>query len=283
MTPPITVEKLPRVAELRARRQRSTRDALREILLTGDLDPFWEVVEPLAEEFDPAKVALAAVKLAHDASGTALEMEELPEVELPSAEDDRRGRKAAGRDEGRARTAARGTTRLFVGVGRSAGIRPRVWSASSSASHVYCPTRRWPSLSYSPSAGTRCPVGQKRGGHWRALLRQVVARPDVPVSHLHMLPAAERRSLASWSGAESPTTGTRQPAVTVHELVSAAAAVHPDEVAVVSGADRLTYRELDARADALAGHLRGLGVGPESSRTPQPPTAFRPGSGRCST
>jgi ATP-dependent RNA helicase DeaD len=122
---PITVEKLPRVAELRARRQRSTRDALREILLAGDLDPFWEVVEPLAEEFDPVKVALAAVKLAHDASGTALEMEELPEVELPPAEGDRRDRKAAGRDEGRARAAARGTTRLFVGVGRSAGIRPK--------------------------------------------------------------------------------------------------------------------------------------------------------------
>jgi ATP-dependent RNA helicase DeaD len=122
---PITVEKLPRVAELRARRQRSTRDALREILLAGDLDPFWEVVEPLAEEFDPVKVALAAVKLAHDASGTEPEMEELPEVELPSAEDDRRGRMAAGPDRGRARTAARGTTRLFVGVGRSAGIRPK--------------------------------------------------------------------------------------------------------------------------------------------------------------
>ena len=122
---PIAVERLPRVAELRARRQRSTRDALREILLTGDLDPFWEVVEPLAEEFDPVKVALAAVKLAHDASGTASEMEELPEVELPPAEDGRRGRKAAGRDQGRARTAARGTTRLFVGVGRSAGIWPK--------------------------------------------------------------------------------------------------------------------------------------------------------------
>jgi amino acid adenylation domain-containing protein len=100
-------------------------------------------------------------------------------------------------------------------------------------------------------------------GHWRALLRQVVARPDVPVSQLDMLPAAERRSLASWSGTESPATGTRQPGVTVHELVSAAAAANPNEVAVVSGADRLTYREMDARADALAGRLRALGVGPE--------------------
>ncbi len=124
---PIAVEKLPSVSELRARRLGRTRDALREILLTGDLDPFWEVVEPLAGEFDPLKVALAAVKLAHDASGIAGEAEELPEVELPPAEDGRRGGKAVGRDQGRARSAGsavRGTTRLFVGVGRSSGIRP---------------------------------------------------------------------------------------------------------------------------------------------------------------
>jgi amino acid adenylation domain-containing protein len=101
-------------------------------------------------------------------------------------------------------------------------------------------------------------------GHWRALLRQAVDRPDLPVGQLCMLPAAERRSLASWSGSDLPTTGRRQPGGTVHELVSAAAAAHPNEVAVVSGADRLTYLELNARADALAGRLRALGVGPES-------------------
>jgi amino acid adenylation domain-containing protein len=100
--------------------------------------------------------------------------------------------------------------------------------------------------------------------HWRELLRQVVARPDVPVSQLDMLPAAERRALASWSGSESPATGPPPPGATVPELVAAAAAANPNEVAVVSGADRLTYRELDARADALAGRLRALGVGPES-------------------
>ncbi len=100
--------------------------------------------------------------------------------------------------------------------------------------------------------------------HWRELLGQVVARPDVPVGQLSMQSAAERRSLVSWSGSKSPATGTRQPGVTVPELVSAAAAASPDEVAVVSGADHLTYRELDARADALAGRLRALGVGAES-------------------
>ena len=42
------------------------------------------------------------------------------------------------------------------------------------------------------------------------------------------------------------------------------AAATPDEVAVVCGDGQLTYRELDARADALARRLRGFGVGPQS-------------------
>jgi ATP-dependent RNA helicase DeaD len=131
----ITVEKLPTVADLRARRLELTRAALRESLLEDDLDTFRAVVEPLGAEFDLFEVALAAVKLAHDTSGSPREDEDLPEVELPSA-DDRRGRRTAtgddrrdgrqaGRDQRRGRPGAAGTTRLFVGTGRAAGLRPQ--------------------------------------------------------------------------------------------------------------------------------------------------------------
>jgi len=124
---PIAVEKLPTVADLRARRLELTRAALRESVLEGDLDDFRAVVEPLSEEFDLFKLALAAVKLAHEASGASLEeAEELPEAELPWPADDRHDRrKAGGRDQRRARPATAGTTRLFVGAGRSAGVRPQ--------------------------------------------------------------------------------------------------------------------------------------------------------------
>jgi ATP-dependent RNA helicase DeaD len=119
---PIALEKLPTVADLRARRLELMRDALREILLKDDLDAFTAVVEPLAEEFDPVKVALAAVKLAHETSGTTRDEEDLPEVELAPAED---RRKAVGRGQRRARPSTGNTTRLFVGTGRSSGVQPQ--------------------------------------------------------------------------------------------------------------------------------------------------------------
>jgi ATP-dependent RNA helicase DeaD len=132
---PITVEKLPTIAQLRARRLELLRTELRESLLKddGDLDAYRAVVGPLEAEFDPFEVALAAVKLAHEASGTTHEEEEIPAVEMLSADDRRDGRKArsrdprpaTGRDPRRPRRAAEGTTRLFVGLGRSGGVRPQ--------------------------------------------------------------------------------------------------------------------------------------------------------------
>ena len=130
---PISIEKLPTVANLRARRLELMRTTLRESLLKGDdLDAFRSVVGPLDAEFDSYEVALAAVKLAHEASGTPREEEEIPVVEMP-ADDRRDGRKAkprdqrqaAGRDQRRGRRASEATTRLFVSTGRSAGVRPQ--------------------------------------------------------------------------------------------------------------------------------------------------------------
>jgi ATP-dependent RNA helicase DeaD len=130
---PITVEKLPTVADLRARRLEVVRASLRESLLKDDdLDSFRAVVEPLGAEFDLFEVALAAVRLAHEASGTSHEEEELPAPEWTA--DDRSGRrKASGRDQrqpaGRGQRrggpATAGTTRLFVGTGRASGVRPQ--------------------------------------------------------------------------------------------------------------------------------------------------------------
>lgn len=120
----IPVETLPTVADLRSRRLELTRAALRESLIAGDLERFRAVVEPLAEEFDVMEVALAAVKMAHEANGAVDDEEDIPEVTPPPA-DDRPGRRApAGRRAG-GKTVREGMTRLFVGTGRAAGVRPQ--------------------------------------------------------------------------------------------------------------------------------------------------------------
>jgi ATP-dependent RNA helicase DeaD len=122
---PIAIEKLPTVADLHARRQELMRAALRQLVLGEDLDAFRDVVEPLSEEFGIYEVALAAVKLASEANGTSRDEEELPAVELPAPADRSARRKATGRDQRRGRPAGKGTTRLFVGTGRSSGVRPQ--------------------------------------------------------------------------------------------------------------------------------------------------------------
>jgi ATP-dependent RNA helicase DeaD len=128
---PITVEKVPTVADLRARRLDLTRAALRESLLTDDLDRFRVVVETLADEFDLMEVALAAVKLAHEAGGGTDDDEEIPQVAFRTELSTGRGATKSGRPRsGQERPPAGAgrpggpAARLFVGVGRDAGVRP---------------------------------------------------------------------------------------------------------------------------------------------------------------
>ncbi len=120
----IAMEKVPSVADLRARRLELTRAALHESLLCeDDLERFRVVVETLTDEFDVMEVALAAVKLAHEAAGGGGDEEEIPEVAPPAAREPRGRGKGVG--AGRGRTPAGGMVRLYVGLGRSAGIRPQ--------------------------------------------------------------------------------------------------------------------------------------------------------------
>jgi ATP-dependent RNA helicase DeaD len=122
----ISVEKLPSIADMRARRLELTRAALQESLLEDDLEHFRVVVETLADEFDLMEVALAAVKLAHEASsGTASDEEEIPEIAPTTPRERRDDRKSGSGYDRRERVTAGGMTRLFVGIGRRAGIRPQ--------------------------------------------------------------------------------------------------------------------------------------------------------------
>ncbi|MFL5385417.1 MAG: amino acid adenylation domain-containing protein [Longimicrobiaceae bacterium] len=96
--------------------------------------------------------------------------------------------------------------------------------------------------------------------HFHALLAGLVRDPDRPVAELPLLGEAERRRVVdSWN-----PVAPAAPAGLVHELIAARAASAPDAVAVVFEEDRITVRELDARANRLARRLARLGARPEA-------------------
>ncbi len=126
----IAIEKLPTVADLRAHRLELTRAALHEAIVEDDLEHFRVVVETLAEEFDVMDVAAAAVKLAHEASAASAGDEEIPDESPGFEREVRRGPDRPPRRNGydkAGKGAARGgaMTKLFIGAGRMAGIRPQ--------------------------------------------------------------------------------------------------------------------------------------------------------------
>lgn len=59
------------------------------------------------------------------------------------------------------------------------------------------------------------------------------------------------------------STQTEYAQTCIHKLVEAVVELSPDAVAVVFGHDRLTYRQLNSRANVLAHYLQALGVGSE--------------------
>ncbi|HXO22566.1 MAG TPA: amino acid adenylation domain-containing protein [Thermoanaerobaculia bacterium] len=108
-------------------------------------------------------------------------------------------------------------------------------------------------------------------GRLEALLAAAVADPRRPLAEIVLLGAGERHQVVhEWND----TAAAFPRDLCLHQLFAAQAARTPASVAVVGAAERLTYGELEARANRLARCLRGLGVGPETrvgialSRTP---------------
>ncbi|MCG0284479.1 non-ribosomal peptide synthetase [Streptomyces sp. PSAA01] len=92
------------------------------------------------------------------------------------------------------------------------------------------------------------------------VLRQLAAAPELTVAELEVLEPAERGRLL----VELNDTAVAVPDVTITGLFEAQAARTPDEIAVVDGGGRFTYREVSTRVDRLARALVGRGVGAES-------------------
>ena len=94
----------------------------------------------------------------------------------------------------------------------------------------------------------------------QTLLSEAAATPEKCISELQLLSETERRRvLLEWN----LTARSYEQGRCLHELFEAQAEATPNSTAVVCGGEKISYSELNARAELLAGRLRRLAAGPE--------------------
>jgi amino acid adenylation domain-containing protein len=95
--------------------------------------------------------------------------------------------------------------------------------------------------------------------HYERLLSEMVTHPEQRVSEAKLLSDAEEQQLlVEWND----TKRTYEPQ-SLAELFAAQVERTPDNTAVIFGGQRISYRELNERANALTAELIARGVGPE--------------------
>jgi amino acid adenylation domain-containing protein len=144
-------------------------------------------------------------------------------------------------------------TRVREGLG---SMRDLV-SAEGDASLVLVPSRDgyaafvYDSSLFKPSSVARF------AGHLEVLLNSLAGSPDTRVATLSLLSPAEQRFIEATCDGRAIATSSPL----VHDAVAARAAAAPAAVALEFRDQRLSYGELNRRANQLAHYLEGRGVG----------------------
>jgi amino acid adenylation domain-containing protein len=100
----------------------------------------------------------------------------------------------------------------------------------------------------------------RMAGHFKVLLRDIAGTPHRHVSLLRLLTSAERHQLLlEWNDTRSGYPANS----CIHQLFEEQAERTPEADALIYNGDRLSYRDLNGRANQLAHALRCLGVGSE--------------------
>jgi amino acid adenylation domain-containing protein len=95
---------------------------------------------------------------------------------------------------------------------------------------------------------------------FEAVLRHSLDTPEVRIDELDILSEAQRQLLLVGF---NQTAAAYPKELCVHQIFEQQAARTPDSVAIIFGEQRLTYAELNARANQLAHYLQRQGVGPD--------------------
>ncbi len=135
----IAIEKVPTVGDLREKQIETTVVAIREAIMSDDLEDYNSVLFGLTADGGERNIALAAIKLFHQARGATTDEVEIPDASERMLRDDRPGK---GKGKGKFDKGERGgkpgfdknkkprgnvgpgTGLIFVALGRKAGLRP---------------------------------------------------------------------------------------------------------------------------------------------------------------
>jgi amino acid adenylation domain-containing protein len=128
----------------------------------------------------------------------------------------------------------------------------------------------WLLMEPRPEQGLRCTAeydserfsraaAERLLGRFQVLLEGVLADPGQPVAGYPLTTAGEAAQLREWND----TAAAFPAGACLHELIEDQARQSPDATAVASDDVRLSYRELDQRANQLAWLLIDSGVRPE--------------------
>ncbi|MBE9120010.1 amino acid adenylation domain-containing protein [Tychonema sp. LEGE 07199] len=96
--------------------------------------------------------------------------------------------------------------------------------------------------------------------HFKTLLESIVANPEQGIANLPLLSEHEvNQLLIEWNDTRTDYPQNK----CIHQLFEERAQQHPEAVAVTFEGQHLTYRELNSKANQLAGYLQKQGVGAE--------------------
>ncbi|MEM9486281.1 MAG: amino acid adenylation domain-containing protein, partial [Cyanobacteria bacterium P01_F01_bin.116] len=101
---------------------------------------------------------------------------------------------------------------------------------------------------------------ERLGQHFEILLQAIINDSSATIATLPMVTDAEQQLLTKWNH----TAEDYAQETCIHQLFEQQVDKTPDATAVILGDTQLTYQDLNQRANQLAHHLQGLGVGPDT-------------------
>ncbi|MFZ4557807.1 MAG: non-ribosomal peptide synthetase, partial [Pseudanabaena sp.] len=101
---------------------------------------------------------------------------------------------------------------------------------------------------------------ERIAGNYQTLLESILINPQQPISQLPLLTEIEQQQLlVDWNNTKKEYPLDK----CIHQLFEEQVIKSPDAVAVEFEGEKLTYQELNQRANQLANYLQKLGVNPE--------------------